>query len=73
MKARLGWTIIKHATADNAEKPTVKTSKDVPWCKSLKSSPVFTMKEINEQRSKNGKRKVDDTSKPKIIEGLQPG
>ena len=50
--------------ADNAVKPTVKTSKDVPWCKSLESLPVFTKKEIDEQRSKSGKRKIDDTSKP---------
>ena len=46
--------------ADNAEKPTVKTSRDVPWCKSLESLPVFTKKEIE----KSVKRKVDDTSKP---------
>ena len=50
--------------ADNPEKPTVKTSKDVPWCKSLESLPVFTKKEIDEHRGKSGKRKVDDTSKP---------
>ena len=50
--------------ADNAEKPAVKTSKDVPWCKSLESLPVFTKKEIDEHRSKSGKRKVDDTCKP---------
>ena len=50
--------------ADNAEKPTVKTSRDVPWCKSLEGLPVFTKKEIDEHRSKSGKRKVDDTSKP---------
>ena len=50
--------------ADKAEKPTVKTSRDVPWSKSLESVPVFTKKEIDEHRSKSGKRKVDDTSKP---------
>ena len=61
MKARLRWTTIKYA--DNAEKPTVKTSKDVPCCKSLESLPVFTKKEIDEHRIKSGKRKVDDTSK----------
>ena len=49
---------------DNAEKPTVKTSRDVPWCKSLERLPVFTKKEIDEYRSKSGKRKADDTSKP---------
>ena len=49
--------------ADNAEKPTVKTSKDFPWCKSLESLPVFTKNEIYEQRSKSGKRKAHDTSK----------
>ena len=50
--------------ADNAEKPTVKTSRDVPWCKSFENLPVFTKKEIDEQRSKSGKREVEDTSKP---------
>ena len=49
--------------ADNAEKPTVKTSKDVPCCKSLECLSVFTKKEIDENQSKSGKRKVDDTSK----------
>ena len=49
---------------DNAEKPAVKTSKDFSWCKSLESLPVFTKKEIDEHRSKSGKQKVHDTSKP---------
>ena len=46
--------------ADNAEKPTV----NFPWCKSLESLPVFTKKEIDEHRSKSGKRKVHDTYNP---------
>ena len=50
--------------ADNAEKPTVQTLRDLPWCKSIQSLPMFTKKEIDEHRSKSGKRKVDDTSKP---------
>ena len=38
--------------ADNAEKPTVKTSKDVPCCKSLESLPVFTKKETDDTGAK---------------------
>ena len=48
--------------ADNTEKP--QTAKDIPWCKSLKSLPVFTRKEIDEHRNNSGKRKADDVSKP---------
>ena len=38
--------------ADNAEQPTVKTSRDVPWCKSFENLPVFTKKEIDEPVAK---------------------
>ena len=50
--------------ADNTEKPKAQTAKDIPWCKSLKSLPVFTRKEIDEHRNNSGKRKADDVSKP---------
>ena len=50
--------------ADNTEKPKAQTAKDIPWCKSLKSLPVFTRKEIDEHWNNSGKRKADDVSKP---------
>lgn len=49
---------------DDIEKLKVKTSRDVPWCKSLEYLLLFTKKEIDEHRNKSGKRKTDDTSKP---------
>ena len=49
MKKRLGWT--SSNMADNTDKPKGQTVKHVPWCKSLKSLPVFTRKEKDEHRN----------------------
>ena len=50
--------------ADNTEKAKAQTGKDIPWSKSLKSLPVFTMKEIDEHRNNSVKRKASNVSKP---------
>ena len=50
--------------ADNTDKPKSQTAKDIPWCKSLNSLPVFKREQIDKHRNNSGKRKADDFLKP---------
>ena len=71
MKKRLGWT--SSNMADNTDKPKGQTVKHIPWCKSLKSLPVFTRKERDEHRNNSGKKKkADEVLKP-ILKTLKHG